>query len=77
MSDLIKPTMRDIKNQIIADMDERERGDAISGKTDSGGYIILTEHRVIEVYQTAHGIYSQEKSTMGNWKVKDHEEHKS
>jgi len=68
MSDLIKPTIRDIKNKIIAAMPTTESRDAIVGTTDDGSYIILTEDRVIEVYQTADGkVWASRKNVSGSW----------
>jgi len=64
-------TINDVKNKILADMDEAERLDAIVGETRDGSYIILTEHRVIEVYTSAGVIYAGTKSTTGNWDTQE------
>ncbi len=65
----IPMTINDVKNKILADMDETERRDAIVGETRNGDYIILTERRVIEVFQVHDTISAAEKSTEGTWET--------
>lgn len=51
---------RVVRNKVIAALPENEREDHIVAETRHG-YMIVTDYRVIEVYQTLVQIYVQER----------------
>lgn len=75
MAETIKLNQREVKNKILAALSESERRDAIVGDVDStGGYIILTDYRVFEVYTTGGTVYAQVKGLgMSGWDDVDYE----
>lgn len=60
-------TAREVKNQVISRLPERKRQDAIVGETRNGGYIILTDVSVVEVYESAGCVWAQEREFGGTF----------
>lgn len=54
-------TAREVKSKVIATMRPHEVDDFIVGETRRGGFIILTDSRVIEVYHSGGRVYVQER----------------
>jgi hypothetical protein len=60
-------TIKETKNKILASLPAEESNDALVGEVRGGGYIILTEKRVIEIFSSAGKITSLTKKTTGYW----------
>lgn len=57
-----KLTAREVKNKILSSLPEDEREDAIVGETHYGGYLIVTDYKVIEVVAGDGDIYAQSRA---------------
>jgi hypothetical protein len=58
-------TARDLKNKIFSSLPEEEAVDATVFEGKRGGYLILTEERVIEVYESSSAVWAQEQALSG------------
>ncbi len=61
-----KLTARETKNKILADMETSERIDAVVAETREGGFIIMTERAVYEVYHSGRDVYAQRQELEGS-----------
>lgn len=67
-------TVREVKNKVLASLPEVERRDALVGTVHNGDVVIVTEHRVFEVYVAGGRVYVSVKNTEGHWQEYDEHE---
>ena len=54
-------TQRDVKNRVIAALPDHEKDALVCEAKETGGYIIVTEYRVIEIYTSVGTVWVQER----------------